>query len=276
MKYSNLKAINWGLPLAGHKLNVTPIATTRKTNHIKCMAECGKTKECVAINLGPSQDGEKECELLDVVRHSLSNANFVVSTGWTYVGPKSKCDANPCPEGIWCIQPESEAITNALYECIDPVKAVCKPLGMESGKILDSAIKASSVYSSGFVPHHGRLNLNRGLCGWAPAYAKKDTSWIRVDLGDTTSVTGVATQGRCNSYNNHWATSYTVSYSSDDRHWEFLKESDRTKVFTGNTDRTTVVTHIFKNPIIARYIKIAPQSYASSPVLRMELYTGCF
>ena len=88
MKYSKLKAINWGLPLAAHKLNVTPIATTRKTNHIKCMAECGKTKGCVAINLGPSQDREKECELLDVARHSLSNADFIVSTGWTYVGPK--------------------------------------------------------------------------------------------------------------------------------------------------------------------------------------------
>ena len=88
MKYSNLKAINWGLPLAAHKLNVTPIATTRKTNHIKCMAECGTTKGCFAINLGPSKNEEKECELLDVVRHSLSNANFVVSTGWTYIGPK--------------------------------------------------------------------------------------------------------------------------------------------------------------------------------------------
>ena len=89
VKYSKLKAINWGLPLAGHKLNVTPIATARKTNHIQCMAECGKTKDCVAINLGPSQDGKKECELLDVLRHSLPNTKyFVVSPGWAYVGPK--------------------------------------------------------------------------------------------------------------------------------------------------------------------------------------------
>ena len=88
MKYSNIKAINWGLPLAGHKLNVTPIATARKMNHIKCMAECVKTKGCVAINLGPSKNGEKECELLDVMRYSSSNAKFIVNAGWTYVGPK--------------------------------------------------------------------------------------------------------------------------------------------------------------------------------------------
>jgi hypothetical protein len=64
MKYSKLKAINWVLPLAGHKLNVTPIATSRVTNYIKCMTHCAKTKGCVAINLGPAQAGEHECEML--------------------------------------------------------------------------------------------------------------------------------------------------------------------------------------------------------------------
>ena len=108
--------------------------------------------------------------------------------------------------------------------------AVCKPLGMESGKILDSAITASSAYSSSYVPHHGRLNLNHGAGGWAPASAKKDTSWIQVDLGDTMSVTGVATQGRCNCKSSYWVRSYTVSYSADGRDWEFLKESGSTKV----------------------------------------------
>jgi hypothetical protein len=87
MKYLNVKAINWGLPLAGHKLNATPIATTKKTNHIQCMVECAKTEGCVAINHGPSQNGEKECELLDVARYSLKNP-IIASPGWTYVGPK--------------------------------------------------------------------------------------------------------------------------------------------------------------------------------------------
>ncbi len=88
MKYSNLKAINWGLPLAGHKLNVTPIATSKVTNHITCMAECGKTKGCISINLGPSQSGEQKCELLETTRYSKSNSKFTVQAGWTYVGPK--------------------------------------------------------------------------------------------------------------------------------------------------------------------------------------------
>jgi hypothetical protein len=85
MKYSKLKAINWGLPLAGHKLNVTPIATSRVTNHIKCTAHCAKTKECVAINLSP---GEHECEMLETTQYSLLFAKFTAKAGWTYVGPK--------------------------------------------------------------------------------------------------------------------------------------------------------------------------------------------
>ncbi len=88
LKYSNLKAINWGLPLVGHKLNMTPIATSSVTNRVKCMAECGKTKGCVSINLGPSQSGEQKCELLETTRYSKSNAKFTVQAGWTYVGPK--------------------------------------------------------------------------------------------------------------------------------------------------------------------------------------------
>ncbi len=92
MKYSKpvskLKAINWGLPLAGHKLNATPVATSRVTNHIKCMAQCAKTEGCVAINLGPLQGKERECEMLDITRYSVSSFNFTAKAGWTYIGPK--------------------------------------------------------------------------------------------------------------------------------------------------------------------------------------------
>ena len=88
MKHKNMKALNWGLPLAGHKLNMTPIATTKATKHMKCMAQCTKVEGCVAINLGPSQNGEGECEMLNLTRYSKPPAGFTAKPGWTYVGPK--------------------------------------------------------------------------------------------------------------------------------------------------------------------------------------------
>lgn len=88
MKYSKIKAINWGLPLAGNTFNITPIATTKATNHIQCMTQCTKAEKCIAVNVGPSQSGERECEMLAVTRHSKSQKRFTVKAGWTYVGPK--------------------------------------------------------------------------------------------------------------------------------------------------------------------------------------------
>lgn len=88
MKYLKLKAINWGQPLAAHKLNATPIASSTVTNYVKCMGQCGKTKGCVAINFGPMEGGERKCEMLGTTRHSASMANITVKAGWTYVGPK--------------------------------------------------------------------------------------------------------------------------------------------------------------------------------------------
>ena len=87
MKHSKIKAMNWGLPLAGHKLNMTPMAT-KATNHMKCMAQCTKIDGCVAINLGPPQNGEQQCEIFNVTRYSKPPANFTAKSGWTYVGPK--------------------------------------------------------------------------------------------------------------------------------------------------------------------------------------------
>ena len=86
VKYASLKAINWGLPLAGHRLNSTPIASSKVANRVQCLASCAKTEGCVAINLGPLQAVEHECELLDTSRYGF--ADMAVKAGWTYTGSK--------------------------------------------------------------------------------------------------------------------------------------------------------------------------------------------
>ena len=88
MKYRKLKVMNWGLPLAGHKFNVTPIATSKATNHMKCMTQCTKTDGCAAINLGPLEEGKQECEMLNITRHLKLHKKFTPKPGWTYIGPK--------------------------------------------------------------------------------------------------------------------------------------------------------------------------------------------
>lgn len=88
LKYGNFKAINWGLPLAGHRLNATPIATSKVSDRMACMTKCVKADGCIATNFGPEQAGEHECELLNTSRYGFSLKKIIVEPGWTYTGPK--------------------------------------------------------------------------------------------------------------------------------------------------------------------------------------------
>ena len=111
------------------------------------------------------------------------------------------------------------------------LKLVCqspKALGMESGKVADSAITASSIHSSNYKPANGRLNKVLGLCAWTTTGGGKTNSWFQVDLGELTTVTGIATQGSCKS--SDWTTSYTVSYSTNSQTWTAYKSAGTTKV----------------------------------------------
>ena len=102
---------------------------------------------------------------------------------------------------------------------------------MQSGEILDSAITTSSFYDGLFKPANARLNIFRGKCAWRPTNGGQQNAWIQVDLGDNKLVTGVSTQGRCDSIYSNWVESYMVSHSSSDgQKWEFYEESGSVKV----------------------------------------------
>ena len=53
--------------------------------------------------------------------------------------------------------------------------------------------------------------------------------------------------------------------------WNFLISP---QVFPGNTDGNSVVCHMFNNSLIARHVRLYPQSSHGRPCLRFELYGG--
>ncbi|CAB3987650.1 Hypothetical predicted protein [Paramuricea clavata] len=161
-----------------------------------------------------------------------------------------------------------EAFCLNITSCTDP-----KALGMRSGKIPDDAITASSTYSGSYKPSYARLTKVGSSCSWTPTAAGRIGSWLQVDLGQLSTVTGIATQGTCYS-STEWATSYSVSYSNEPNSWTLYEESGNVKVFQANTDRSSIVTHSFKSPIRARYIRVLPKSWSNYPTMRLELY-GC-
>ncbi|KAL9953929.1 hypothetical protein ACROYT_G041405 [Oculina patagonica] len=149
----------------------------------------------------------------------------------------------------------------------------CQPaLGMETGSILESQITASSIHSAHFSATKGRLRTATGGGCWATG-VNDVNQWLQIDLlSQYTEVTSVATQGRINY--DQWVTSYKLQYSNDGVNFQYYKEQGQNadKVFVGNTDQNSVVYHVLKPPIKARFILFRPVSWFAHISMRVELY----
>lgn len=98
-------------------------------------------------------------------------------------------------------------------------------LGMESGKIKNQSITASSYYPQ-YPPWSARLRSGISK-GWY-AFPYDPLPWIQVDLGKQTWLKGVATQGKMFSM---YVTSYKLAYSQDQVTWFYYRgDSDNVKV----------------------------------------------
>ena len=104
--------------------------------------------------------------------------------------------------------------------------------GIEDGRIKDSAMTASTIHNSAHAAHLGRLNLvaRSGKAGAWCARTSNNKEWLQIDLGNPTTVTKVATQGR-QDYN-QWPTSYSISYSLTGSYWVQYTVRGKIKVIT--------------------------------------------
>ncbi|CAH3014709.1 unnamed protein product [Porites evermanni] len=149
--------------------------------------------------------------------------------------------------------------------------ACLDPLGMESRKITDGQITASTVLDAAHGATNGRLNFKAGggKTGAWSALRNDVHQWLQVNLGAKTEVTGIQIQGRQDV--DQWVTSFTISYSSNGTTYTPYQNS---KVFNGNTDRNTVVLNILHPPVDARYVRAHPKTWRGHISMRMELL-GC-
>ena len=105
-------------------------------------------------------------------------------------------------------------------------------LGIEDGRIQDGAMRASTIHNSAHAAHLGRLNLvaRSGKAGAWCAKTSNNKEWLQIDLGNPTTVTKLATQGRQDS--NQWPTSYSISYSLTGSYWVQYTVRGKIKVIT--------------------------------------------
>ena len=98
-------------------------------------------------------------------------------------------------------------------------------LGMQNGKIPDSAISASTEYGSSYKAIHGRLHLlvASGRVGAWAARTNDVHQFLQVNFGDWKKVTRVTIQGRQDA--DQWVKSFSLSYGYDPVFFQSYKEN---------------------------------------------------
>uniref|UniRef100_A0A671Q7E6 Inactive carboxypeptidase-like protein X2 n=1 Tax=Sinocyclocheilus anshuiensis TaxID=1608454 RepID=A0A671Q7E6_9TELE len=156
----------------------------------------------------------------------------------------------------------------------------CPPLGMESHRVEDDQILASSMSHHGYSALRGRLNMQSSddeddVYGgaWCADTEEKE-HWFQVNSRREVEFTGIITQGRSSDTHDDFVSSYFVAFSNDSRDWTVLHDGYAEWLFYGNVDKDTPVMTEFSYPVVARYIRILPQSWNGSLCMRLEVL-GC-
>ncbi|KAK1894458.1 putative carboxypeptidase X1 [Dissostichus eleginoides] len=115
----------------------------------------------------------------------------------------------------------------------------CPPLGLESLRVDDSQIRASSSQRSGLGPHRGRLNIQSGIAdgdlydgAWCAGY-KDQNQWLEVDAIYLTLFTGVVLQGKNSIWSWDWVHTYKVQLSNDSVTWKTCMNGTEEAIFEG-------------------------------------------
>uniref|UniRef100_A0A672T8V9 Neuropilin n=1 Tax=Sinocyclocheilus grahami TaxID=75366 RepID=A0A672T8V9_SINGR len=147
-------------------------------------------------------------------------------------------------------------------------------LGMESNKISDDQISASSSFYDGrWSPRQARLNFEDNA--WTPN-EDSNKEFIQVDLHFLKVLTGIATQGAVSkeTHKSYFVTTFKLEVSTNGEDWMIYRYGKNHKVFHANVDPSEVVLNRIPQPVLARFVRIRPQTWKNGIALRFELY-GC-
>ncbi|XP_027724371.1 coagulation factor V isoform X1 [Vombatus ursinus] len=159
------------------------------------------------------------------------------------------------------------------------VQGCSTPLGMESRKIENNQITASSTKQSwlgdAWSPFYARLNAQGRVNAWQ-AKSKNNRQWLQIDLLKTKKITAIVTQGAKSLSSEMYVMTYAIFYSDHGTEWKPYKDksSMTEKIFVGNVNPKGQVKNFFNPPIFSRFIRFVPKSWNQSITVRLELF-GC-
>ena len=96
-------------------------------------------------------------------------------------------------------------------------------MGLQSGRIKNSQIKASSQWNKHHAPWLARLHrAKRGpyIGSWSSRH-NNHNQWLQIDFRRAMKITGIATQGRQDAV--QWVTAYYIYYGYDGVYFSQVK-----------------------------------------------------
>lgn len=123
-----------------------------------------------------------------------------------------------------------------------------RPVGIQNGRIKNSAMTASSQWDANHAAWLARLHRprrGRFMGAWSSRH-KNHNQWLQIDMGRSMKVTGIATQGRQDA--DQWVTAYYIYVSSDGvnfakvKHWwNYVKVEYYTQFYVQITSKLTAI-----------------------------------
>ena len=111
---------------------------------------------------------------------------------------------------------------NTFFICTE---SFCnRPVGIQNGRIRNSAMSSSSRWDNYHAPWLARLHRARSgrLMGAWSSRPNNHYQFLQVDMGRSMKLSGINTQGRQDA--DQWVTAYFILYSSDGTHFSYVRE----------------------------------------------------
>ncbi|XP_041721845.1 discoidin, CUB and LCCL domain-containing protein 1 [Coregonus clupeaformis] len=135
-------------------------------------------------------------------------------------------------------------------------------------------VSVSSSSQSDWAPNSSQADPGSRGCSWA-ADQNDSLQWLQLDLGEKKRITGIITTGSTMLDYHYYVRSFKIVHKERSR-WRTYTQNNSTQymIFEGNQDSLHQTRNTFHPPIIARYLRIIPQTWHQRIAMRVELL-GC-
>ena len=170
-------------------------------------------------------------------------------------------------------------VNACTYDCIlnhfvSDVSIQCSNASAILYSLPDSSLTASSSHSaSGTRPFRSRLYTTEHLPSLRGGWFANDNQagqWLQANLLQPYTIQAVATRGR-QATHEYYITLYKLALSLTDSEFDVVQNGGRDRLFRGNSDQNTIVSHNI-SATQAQYARLIAQQWVGHIVVRWELY----